>query len=52
MTILDRLPIGDQPSLLFLGVEPIAIKRYQIAVWASINDVLRPFSTPTPGTPP
>jgi hypothetical protein len=41
--ILDRLPIADEPSLLFPGIEPIAVKRYQIAVWVSINDVLRPF---------
>jgi len=45
---LDRLPIADQPSLLFLGIEPIAIKQYQIAVWVSINDVLRP-NQPEPG---
>jgi hypothetical protein len=37
LRILDRLPIADQPSLLILGIEPIAIKRYQIAVWVSIN---------------
>jgi len=35
--ILDSLPMADQPSLLFLGIEPIAIKGYQIAVWVSIN---------------
>jgi len=29
--------MADQPSLLFLGIEPIAIKGYQIAVWVSIN---------------
>ncbi len=43
MKILDRLPIGDEPTVLFVGTEAITIKRYQIAVWISINDALRPF---------
>ncbi len=37
MKILDRLPINDQPILLFWGPEPITIERYQIAVWVSFN---------------
>jgi hypothetical protein len=41
--ILDRLPINDQPALLFWGPEPITIKRYQIAVWVSFNHSPRPF---------
>lgn len=43
MTILDRLPIGDEPTVLFVGSEPVTIKRYQIAAWISINDETRPF---------
>jgi hypothetical protein len=30
VTILDRLPIGDEPSVLFVGTEPVRVKRYQI----------------------
>ncbi len=43
MTILDRLPIGEEPTSLFVGTELVTIKRYQIAVWISINDEQRPF---------
>ncbi len=43
MTILDRLPIGETPTVLFVGTEPVTIKRYQIAVWISIDDDRRPF---------
>jgi hypothetical protein len=41
--ILDRLPVGEEPSTLFVGTEAVSIKRYQIAVWASLNDAARPF---------
>jgi hypothetical protein len=41
--ILDRLPIGDEPVVLFVGTEAVTIKRYQIAAWASVNDAGRPF---------
>jgi hypothetical protein len=41
--ILDRLPVGDKPEVLFVGAEAVTIKRYQIAVWASLNDATRPF---------
>ena len=43
MKILDKLPIGEQPAVLFVGTELVTIKRYQIAVWISINDPSRPF---------
>jgi hypothetical protein len=43
VTILDRLPIGEEPTSLFVGAELVTIKRYQIAVWISINDERRPF---------
>jgi hypothetical protein len=41
--ILDRLPVGVRPEVVFMGTEAVTIKRYQIAVWASLNDVTRPF---------
>jgi hypothetical protein len=41
--ILDRLPIGEQPRTIFVGSEPVTIKRYQIGIWVSINDPTRPF---------
>jgi hypothetical protein len=41
--ILDRLPIGEDPAVLFVGAEAVTIKRYQIAAWASLNDATRPF---------
>ncbi len=43
MTIVNKLPIGEEPTALFHGTELVTIKRYQIAVWISINDALRPF---------
>lgn len=43
MKILDRLPVNDAPEVLFVGAEAVTIKRYQIAAWASLNDVARPF---------
>jgi hypothetical protein len=39
----NKLPIGEEPTVLFVGTEPVTIKRYQIAVWVSINDVMRSF---------
>jgi hypothetical protein len=41
--ILDRLPIPDAPITLFVGSDAVTIKRFQIGVWVSINDVHRPF---------
>ena len=43
MRTLDRLPIGEEPTVLFVGAEAVTIKRYQIGVWISINDEMRPF---------
>ena len=43
MRILDRLPIEEEPTVLFVGAEAVTIKRYQIGVWISINDETRPF---------
>ena len=43
MKILDNLPVGVKPEVLFMGAEAVTIKWYQIAVWASLNDVTRPF---------
>ena len=43
MIILNKLPIREEPSVLFVGSEQVTIKRYQIAVWISINDERRPF---------
>jgi hypothetical protein len=43
VTIVNKLPIGEEPTALFVGTELVTIKRYQIAVWISINDALRPF---------
>ena len=37
MKILDRLPIGDEAATIILGDEMVAIKRFQIFVWASIQ---------------
>jgi hypothetical protein len=41
--ILNRVPIGEEPTSLFVGSDLVTIKRYQIVVWISINDELRPF---------
>jgi hypothetical protein len=41
--ILDRLPISNTPTTACVGTEPVTIKRFQIGVWVSINNVLRPF---------
>ena len=41
--LLDRLPIEEEPRVLFVGAEAVTIKRYQIGVWISINDETRPF---------
>ncbi len=43
MKILDRLPIGTSPRTVLVGPEPVTIKRYQIAVWVSINNPANPF---------
>jgi hypothetical protein len=34
--ILDNLPVGLKPDVLFMGAEAVTIKRYQIAVWARL----------------
>lgn len=41
--ILDKLPIEEEPTVLFVGAEAVTIKRYPIGVWISINDETRPF---------
>ena len=36
MRILDRVPIGDRPVLLFVGTDAVTVKRYQMVAWASM----------------
>lgn len=42
MTIIDRLPYFEEPTYLSVGETPIEVKRYQIVVWVSLNELLFP----------
>jgi hypothetical protein len=47
--ILDKLPIGEEPTVPFVGAEAVTIKRDQFGVWISINNETGPL--PFRGSP-